>query len=112
MTAEQVERLLTWIILGVILGGRLGYVLFYDLRTYLAEPGRSCGSGKAACPSTAGFWGGRGALLVLPQARSIPLLSMADLLAVATPPGLLLGRLANFINAELWGRPTTTCPGA
>ena len=107
MTPEQVERLLTWVILGVILGGRLGYVLFYQPAYYLAEP--------VADPA------GLGRRHVLPRrlrsgsssrasgsagASGIPMLSMADLLAVAAPVGLMLGRLANFINAELWGRPT------
>lgn len=124
MTPDQVERLLTWIIVGVILGGRLGYVLFYDLSTYLADPlqifqvwnGGMAFHGGLAGVVIAAFWFGR--------REKIPLLTLGDLLAMATPVGLMLGRLANFVNAELWGRPTTlpwgvvfpgeaaqTCPG-
>ena len=124
MTPDQVERLLTWIIVGVILGGRLGYVLFYDLSTYLADPlqifqvwnGGMAFHGGLAGVVIAALWFGR--------REKIPLLTLGDLLAMATPVGLMLGRLANFVNAELWGRPTTlpwgvvfpgeaaqTCPG-
>lgn len=106
MTAEQVERLLTWIILGVILGGRLGYVLFYDLPTYLADPLQVFRVWEGGMSFHGGFAGVVVAAIWFCRREGIPMLSMGDLLAVATPIGLMLGRLANFINAELWGRPT------
>lgn len=106
MTAEQVERLLTWIILGVILGGRLGYVLFYDLPTYLADPLQVFRVWEGGMSFHGGFAGVVVAAIWFCRREGIPMLSMGDLLAVATPVGLMLGRLANFINAELWGRPT------
>jgi phosphatidylglycerol:prolipoprotein diacylglycerol transferase len=106
MTAEQVERLLTWIILGVILGGRLGYVLFYDLPTYLADPLQIVQVWEGGMSFHGGFVGVVVAAIWFCRREGIPLLSMGDLLAVATPVGLMLGRLTNFINAELWGRPT------
>lgn len=106
MTAEQVERLLTWIIVGVILGGRLGYVLFYDLPTYLADPLQIIRVWEGGMSFHGGFTGVVIAALWFCRREGIPMLSMGDLLAIATPVGLMLGRIANFINAELWGRPT------
>lgn len=106
LTAEQVERLLTWIILGVILGGRLGYVLFYDLPTYLADPLQIVRVWEGGMSFHGGFAGVVVAGIWFCRREGIPMLSMGDLLAIAAPVGLMLGRLANFINAELWGRPT------
>ena len=107
MTAEQVESLLTWIILGVILGGRLGFVLFYQPAQFLANPGQILRVWEGGMSFHGGFLGVVVATLIFCRKERIPLLPAADALAVATPPGLLLGRVANFINAELWGRPTT-----
>lgn len=106
MAAEQVERLLTWVILGVILGGRLGFVLFYQPAWYLSHPGDILKVWEGGMSFHGGFLGVMVAGIVFCLREKIPMLSAADLMAVATPPGLLLGRLANFINAELWGRPT------
>ena len=107
MTADQVERLLTWIILGVVLGGRLGYVLFYQPAHYLTDPWQILKVWEGGMSFHGGFIGVVLAAFVFCRREKIPLLPAADLMAVATPPGLFLGRIANFINAELWGRPTT-----
>ena len=106
MTAEQAENLLTWVIVGVILGGRLGFVLFYEPATYLAEPLRILRVWEGGMSFHGGFLGVVVAALIFCRRQAIPLLSAADVMALATPPGLMLGRIANFINAELWGRPT------
>ena len=106
MTPDQVERLLTWIIFGVILGGRLGYVLFYDLPTYIADPWQILRVWEGGMAFHGGFAGVVVAAIWFCRREKIPMLSMGDLLALAAPVGLMLGRLANFINAELWGRPT------
>jgi len=106
MQAEQVERLLTWVILGVIIGGRTGFVLFYQPGYYLANPGQILRVWEGGMSFHGGFLGVVVATLIFCRREAIPMLSAADLMAVATPPGLLLGRIANFINAELWGRPT------
>jgi phosphatidylglycerol---prolipoprotein diacylglyceryl transferase len=105
-TPAQIERLLTWIIVGVILGGRLGYVLFYDLATYLADPLQIVRVWEGGMAFHGGFAGVVVAALWFCRREGIPMLSMGDLLALATPVGLMLGRIANFINAELWGRQT------
>ncbi|MDZ4136253.1 MAG: prolipoprotein diacylglyceryl transferase [Paracoccaceae bacterium] len=107
MSAEQVERLLTWVILGVILGGRFGFVLFYQPGYFLAHPADILKVWEGGMSFHGGFLGVVTAAWLFFRAEKIPLLPAADLMALAAPPGLLLGRLANFINAELWGRPTS-----
>lgn len=111
MTEDQLERLLTWVILGVILGGRLGFVLFYQPAHYLAHPLDILKVWEGGMSFHGGFLGVMTALVAFCLKERISILPVADLLAAATPPGLFLGRIANFINAELWGRPTTL-PGA
>jgi phosphatidylglycerol:prolipoprotein diacylglycerol transferase len=106
MTPAQVEELLTWVILGVILGGRLGFVLFYKPGFYLAHPWEIPMLWHGGMSFHGGLLGVIVALLLFTRKHAIPLLSAADALALAAPPGLFFGRLANFINAELWGRPS------
>ncbi|MCU9838857.1 prolipoprotein diacylglyceryl transferase [Ruegeria sp. WL0004] len=106
MTAQQVEDLLTWIILGVILGGRLGFVLFYQPAYYLANPAEILMVWQGGMAFHGGLLGVVAAAWIYAARHGIGRLQMADLVAHTVPPGLLLGRLANFINAELWGRPS------
>lgn len=106
MTRDQVERLLTWVILGVILGGRLGFVLFYQPGYYLAHPMDIPKVWNGGMSFHGGFLGVVVAGWLFCRAEGIAKLTAADLMAMATPAGLMLGRIANFINAELWGRPT------
>ncbi|AWB49772.1 prolipoprotein diacylglyceryl transferase [Gemmobacter aquarius] len=107
VTADQVERLLTWVILGVILGGRAGYVLFYQPGYFLQNPSHVLRVWEGGMSFHGGFLGVVVAGLIFCKREKIPMLALADLMAVAAPIGLFLGRIANFINAELWGRPTT-----
>lgn len=106
MTPDQIERLLTWIILGVILGGRLGFVLFYQPGYYLENPGLILRIWEGGMSFHGGFLGVVIATALFCRTERIPMLGAADLLALSVPPGLFLGRIANFVNAELWGRPT------
>jgi len=106
MTPEQVEAFLTWLILGIVLGGRTGYVLFYQPAYYLDHPGEILMLWQGGMSFHGGFLGVGGAGLAFCWRHRIPVLRAGDLMALATPPGLLLGRLANFVNAELWGRPS------
>lgn len=106
MTPDQIEDLLTWIILGVILGGRLGYVIFYEPSVYLAEPARIPKIWEGGMAFHGGALGVIIASYIYTTRHNIAKLPAADLIALGIPPGLLLGRIANFINAELWGRPT------
>ena len=106
MRPEQVEELLTWVILGVILGGRLGFVLFYQPGYYLQNPAEILAVWQGGMSFHGGLIGVIGAALMFCFKNGLPLRPTADMMAMATPPGLLLGRISNFINAELWGRPT------
>ncbi len=107
LTADQVERFFTWAVVGIILGGRLGYVIFYEPATFIAEPWRIPLVNQGGMAFHGGFAGVVVAGLWFCRRERIGMLSMGDLLALAVPVGLMLGRLANFVNAELWGRPTT-----
>ncbi len=106
MTGEQIEDLLTWVILGVILGGRLGYVLFYQPAYYLANPGQILQVWQGGMSFHGGALGVIIAAFIYTMRYKIPRIGAGDLVALGIFPGLLLGRLSNFINAELWGRPT------
>lgn len=124
ITAEQVERLLTWMILGIILGGRLGFVLFYQPGHFLADPLSIIRVWEGGMSFHGGFLGVVVAGVIFCRREGLSVPGVADLLALAVTPGLFLGRLSNFVNAELWGRPTSlpwavafpgeaaqTCPG-
>ena len=107
MTPAQVEDFLTWAVLGIIAGGRLGYTLFYQPAYYLAHPVEILYVWQGGMSFHGGFLGIVAAGLWFCRRNGIPVLQMSDALAMAAPPGILLGRLANFVNAELWGRPTS-----
>ncbi len=107
MTPEQLERLLTWVIGGVILGGRIGYVLFYQPGYYLANPALILRVWQGGMSFHGGFLGVVIAGVIFCRREKISMLSTGDMVAMVAPIGLFLGRVANFINAELWGRPTS-----
>jgi phosphatidylglycerol:prolipoprotein diacylglycerol transferase len=106
MTPEQPEDLLTWMVLGVVLGGRLGFVLFYQPAYYFANPSEILQVWAGGMSFHGGFLGVVAGVVLYSRARGLPLLQVGDAVAMAAPVGLLLGRLANFVNAELWGRVT------
>ena len=106
LSASDFEKLVSWLILGVIIGGRLGYVLFYKPAYFLSNPLEIVMVWKGGMAFHGGFLGVVVAAYLFFRRNNIPIGSGADLLALCTPVGLLLGRLANFINGELWGRPT------
>jgi phosphatidylglycerol:prolipoprotein diacylglycerol transferase len=106
MSPAQIEDLLTWVILGVILGGRIGYVLFYQPAFYLSNPAQILQVWQGGMSFHGGALGVIIAALIYTGRHKIARISAGDLVALGIFPGLLLGRLANFINAELWGRPT------
>ncbi len=104
-TQLQVDDFLTWATLGVVLGGRLGYVLFYQPAVYLAHPFMILAVWEGGMSFHGGMLGVTAAIIIYCRRNSIPLLGFADRIAIVAPLGLGLGRLANFINGELWGRP-------
>ncbi len=106
MSREQLEAFLTWLILGIILGGRIGYVIGYGEGQFLEDPMSIFRVWEGGMAFHGGFLGVAIAGLIFCWKHKLPIAKMADLMALCTPPGILLGRLANFINAELWGRPT------
>ena len=106
MSAEQVENLLTWVILGVILGGRLGYVFFYQPGYYLQNPSEILMIWQGGMSFHGGFLGVAVAGTIYCRVNRLPMAQVGDAMAMVAPIGLFLGRLANFINGELWGRPT------
>ena len=97
--------------LGVILGGRLGYVLFYNPAHFAAHPLEIVQLWQGGMSFHGGFAGCVAAVMLFAWRRGIPILSLGDITCAVAPIGLLLGRIANFINAELWGR-TTDMPWA
>ena len=97
---------MTWIILGVILGGRLGFVLFYQPAYYLQNPMEILRVWEGGMSFHGGMIGVIVGTWIYTARQGVPRLAAADLIAHSVPPGLLLGRLANFVNAELWGRPS------
>jgi phosphatidylglycerol---prolipoprotein diacylglyceryl transferase len=104
-TQLQVDDFLTWATLGVVLGGRLGYVLFYQPAMYFSHPVEIVEVWDGGMSFHGGMLGVAVAIIVYCRRLHIPVLGFADRLAVCAPIGLGLGRIANFINGELWGRP-------
>lgn len=104
-TPLQVDDFLTWATLGVVLGGRFGYVLFYQPMVYLHHPLAALAVWQGGMSFHGGALGVIAALVLYTRRQRIDLLGFADRLVVCVPIGLGLGRLANFVNGELWGRP-------
>lgn len=104
LTPEQVEGFFLWSVLGVVLGGRIGYVLFYNPAQYLAHPLEALRVWDGGMSFHGGFLGVVVACLLYGRSIGAGLDRMLDLGAASVPVGLGLGRLANFINGELWGR--------
>jgi phosphatidylglycerol:prolipoprotein diacylglycerol transferase len=116
MPAERADDLLTWMILGVILGGRLGYVLFYQPAHFAANPGQILAVWHGGMSFHGGLLGVVTGIVLFCRRNGFPILPVGDAVSAAAPIGLFFGRIANFINAELWGRPSTVpwavvCPG-
>ena len=101
----QVSDFLTWATLGVVLGGRFGYVLFYQPTRFLSHPWEILEVWGGGMSFHGGMLGMVVAIVWFCRRNRIPVLGFADRIAVAAPIGLFLGRIANFINGELWGRP-------
>ncbi len=102
--AVALDDFLLWATLGVVLGGRLGYVLFYKAGHYLANPVDIVYLWQGGMSFHGGAAGVLLAILWFARRRNIPVLTLGDIVACAAPIGLFLGRIANFINGELYGR--------
>lgn len=106
MTPTDLDDFVVWAAAGVVLGGRIGYVLFYDLPRYLENPLDVLAVWQGGMSFHGGMLGTILAMVLFARSRGINAWSMLDTIAATTPVGLGLVRLANFINSELWGRPT------
>jgi phosphatidylglycerol:prolipoprotein diacylglycerol transferase len=106
MTPQQPEDLLTWMIVGVVIGGRLGFVLFYQPAFYFANPVEIVMIQNGGMSFHGGFAGVIVAGLIWARRNGVPAWQLGDAVALVAPIGLCLGRIANFINGELWGRVT------
>ena len=104
-TALQADDYLTWATLGVVLGGRLGYVLFYQPGRFLADPWQIFAVWQGGMSFHGGMAGVAIATAWFCRRNGISVLGFGDRVAVVAPLGLGFGRIANFINGELWGRP-------
>ena len=104
-TPLQVDDFLTWATLGVVLGGRLGYVLFYQPSVYFTHPAMILAVWEGGMSFHGGMLGVAIAITLFCRQQKISILGFADRTAIVAPIGLGLGRVANFINGELWGRP-------
>lgn len=106
MEPRQLEDLLTYIVIGVIAGGRLGYVLVYDPARFMANPVDIFKIWTGGLAFHGGFVGVVLAVWLFSRRHHVPLPALSDIIALAATPAILLVRIANFINAELWGRAT------
>lgn len=107
MRRDHADSLVVWVTLGIILGGRLAYVLFYDPGTYLAEPLKMFQLWAGGMSFHGGALGVGIAIILFARRHRLDWLRIIDYVAMCAPIGLFLGRLANFVNGELWGRPTS-----
>lgn len=105
-TKTEVDDLLTWVMLGVIIGGRLGYVLFYDLHAYLEHPLEILKIWHGGMSFHGGLLGALGAFWYFAKSRGRSFWNVSDFVSPLVPQALFWGRLGNFINGELWGKPT------
>jgi phosphatidylglycerol:prolipoprotein diacylglycerol transferase len=103
-TVETFDDFIVWVTIGIILGGRLGYVLFYNPDYFAENPWQVLELWSGGMSFHGGFFGCVVAVVLFARRRGIPVLSLGDLICAVGPIGLFLGRLANFINGELWGR--------
>lgn len=106
LNAKALDDIMVYTILGIILGGRLGYVLFYNLPHYLDHPLDAIQIWHGGMSFHGGLLGMVFSMLLFARKYNLPYLALMDRCAVVAPIGIFFGRLANFINGELWGRVT------
>ena len=102
----DIDDFLPWAVLGVILGGRIGYTLFYQFDYYASDPLAILKVWQGGMSFHGGVAGVIGSLLIFSLKRKINVLRLSDIVCTAAPIGIFLGRIANFINGELYGRVT------
>jgi phosphatidylglycerol:prolipoprotein diacylglycerol transferase len=105
ISLAQLDDFILWVTLGIIVGGRTGYVLFYNLPFFMQHPLEIFELWKGGMSFHGGFMGCVIAVIWFCRRNGLPILSLGDVTTAVGPIGLFLGRIANFINSELWGRP-------
>jgi phosphatidylglycerol:prolipoprotein diacylglycerol transferase len=103
-TEEDVEQLILWLLIGVVIGARVVYCFVYDPRALIADPLFLFKVYEGGLSFHGGMLGAMAAAWLYTRKIKIPFWNLGDALALATPPGLAMGRLGNFLNGELWGR--------
>lgn len=106
MSTEKLDDFLVWVAAGIVLGGRIGYILFYDLGAIIENPIRAIQIWNGGMSFHGGLIGTTLAMIIFARRNSIPVWSLFDTVAAVAPFGLFFGRIANFVNGELWGRVT------
>lgn len=105
ITLVQLDDFILWVTIGIIVGGRTGYVLFYNPAYFLQHPAEILQLWNGGMSFHGGFLGCVAAVMLFALKNNISILSLGDITTAVAPIGILLGRIANFINSELWGRP-------
>src|ERR1700716_3337897 len=105
ITLVQLDDFILWVTIGIIVGGRTGYVLFYNPAFFVQHPTEIFELWKGGMSFHGGSLGCVAAVMRFSRANALSILSLGDITTAVGPIGLFLGRLANFINSELWGRP-------
>jgi len=106
LTVVDFDDFILWVTLGIILGGRIGYVLFYSPDYFAEHPLEALQLWKGGMSFHGGFTGCIAAVVLFARKNDIPILSLGDITCAVGTIGVMLVRLANFINGELWGRPS------
>ena len=106
MSLPRFDDFLVWAAIGIIAGGRIGYIIFYDFAAIAADPIRAVQIWNGGMSFHGGFLGTFIAMMLFARIHKIPAFSLFDIICAVVPIGLFFGRIANFINGELWGRPT------
>jgi phosphatidylglycerol:prolipoprotein diacylglycerol transferase len=107
-TRDVIDDFLVWAVLGAVLGGRIGYVLFYNLPYYSDNPLQALKIWEGGMAFHGGLIGMSVSMFLFAKLKSLSFLRLADFIACAAPIGLFFGRISNFINGELFGRPTNS----
>ena len=105
-TARQLDDFIVWVALGVVLGGRIGYVLFYDMQAVSENPIRALQIWNGGMSFHGGLIGTTLAMILFARRNGLAMWTLFDIVAAVVPIGLFFGRIANFVNGELWGRIT------
>jgi phosphatidylglycerol:prolipoprotein diacylglycerol transferase len=105
ITLPQMDDFVLWVTIGIIVGGRTGYVLFYNPAFFAQHPAEILELWKGGMSFHGGFLGCVAAVMLFAWRNKTSILSLGDITTAVGPIGLFLGRIANFINSELWGRP-------